>query len=158
MDITYKMQEGTFNFRVAAVIIHNGKLLIMRDGPDMNYYLPGGRVRFGETVDEALMRESEEELHILPKIIRPLWLHQGFFVMDGTDRKYHELCLYYLIDASGTDLLERGETFTMAEDGWVHEFVWLPFERLKDAYFYPLFLKEKIFDLPDSLTIQAEYE
>lgn len=157
MDLTFKTPDGTFNYRVAAVIAHAGRLLVMRDGPDMNYYLPGGRVRFGETVEAALLREAEEELHIKAEIVRPLWLNQGFFVMDGTDQKFHELCLYFLVDASA-DLLTRGETFTLEEDGWVHEYAWLPFEQLKDAYFYPLFLKEAIFDLPETLTLRAEYE
>ena len=29
---------------------------------------------------------------------------------------------------------------------------------MKSAYFYPLFLKDKIFNLPDSLTILEEHE
>ena len=30
MDITFRLTEGTFNFRVAAIMIHEGKLLIMK--------------------------------------------------------------------------------------------------------------------------------
>jgi len=34
----------------------------------------------------------------------------------------------------------------------------LEFERLKDEYFYPLFLKKDIFNLPNTLTIRTEIE
>ena len=34
----------------------------------------------------------------------------------------------------------------------------LEFERLKDEYFYPLFLKKDIFNLPDVFTIRTEIE
>ncbi len=48
-------------------------------------------------------------------------------------------------------------------------FEWLDFERLKDEYFYPLFLKKEIFNLPvflkkeifnlpESFTIRTEHE
>ncbi len=39
-----------------------------------------------------------------------------------------------------------------------HTFEWLAFERLKDEYFYPLFLKKDIFNLPYEFTIRTEIE
>ncbi|MBQ8777462.1 MAG: NUDIX domain-containing protein [Treponema sp.] len=33
----------------------------------------------GETAEEAVIREVQEELGITPKIVRPLWLNQAFF-------------------------------------------------------------------------------
>ena len=39
-----------------------------------------------------------------------------------------------------------------------HAFEWLAFERLKDEYFYPLFLKSEIFNLPESFTLRTEFE
>lgn len=52
MDITFKATEGIFNYRVAGIIIHNNKLLIMRDGEDSHYYLPGERVKMNESSNE----------------------------------------------------------------------------------------------------------
>ena len=40
----------------------------------------------------------------------------------------------------------------------MHTFEWLKFERLKEEYFYPIFLKEAIFKLPKAFTIRTEYE
>ena len=42
MDITFRMSEGTFNYRVCAVMIQDGKLLVMRDERSPYSYLPGG--------------------------------------------------------------------------------------------------------------------
>jgi hypothetical protein len=37
-------------------------------------------------------------------------------------------------------------------------FEWLDFGRLKNEYFYPIFLKEDIYNLPDVFTIRTEIE
>ena len=68
-----------------------------------------------ETAEKAILREIKEELEIDAKIVRPLWLNQGFFVEDVTGEKYHELCIYFLIDISNTDLLEKGNKFRLIE-------------------------------------------
>ena len=62
------------------------------------------------------------------------------------------------MDISDTDLLSRGKHFTTREDYRTHTFEWLAFDRLKDEYFYPLFLKKDIFHLPDVFTIRTENE
>ena len=158
MDISFKTPEGRFNYRVCGIITHEGKLLVMKDDGIGHYYLPGGRVHLHETTDDAVLREMREELQAEAKIVRPLWLNQGFFTLDGTNERFHEVCLYYLMDISGTDILSRGESFTFAEEGHVHTFSWMPFEALKDAYIYPLFIKKEIFNLPQTLTMMTEIE
>lgn len=158
MDISFVSGREKFNYRVCAVMISDGKLLAMHDERSPYYYLPGGRVQMGETSEHAVIREVEEELNVTAKILRPLWLNQGFFTEDVDQLRYHELCLYYLMDLSGTDLLSRGERFTLREGPHTHDFEWLDFERLQDEYFYPLFLKTAIFHLPDHLIIREEHE
>ena len=158
MDITFKTEQGRFNYRVCGMIIHEGKILAMHDQRSPYYYLPGGRVQLGETVEEAVLREIREELEIDAKIVRPLWFNQGFFTEDVTGEQFHEICIYFLMDISHTDLLSKGEQFVLNENNQRHTFEWLAFDRLKDEYFYPIFLKEKIWDLPEKLTIIANYD
>jgi 8-oxo-dGTP pyrophosphatase MutT (NUDIX family) len=105
-----------------------------------------------------VLREMWEELGIEARILRPQWLSQSFFNEDVTKVDFHELCLYFLLDASGTDLLTRGDRFRGPERRHVHDFAWLPFDRLKDEYFYPLFLKTEIYRLPEQLTIRTDLE
>ena len=158
MDLTFKSEKGIFNYRVCAIILHNGRLLATKDQNSPYYYLPGGRVKLHEAAEQAIVREVREELNIEPKIIRPLWLNQGFFTEDVTGARFHELCLYYLVDISETDPLTRGSQFTMLENGSPHYYEWIPLTRLQSEYLYPLFIKEKIFNLPEHLTILTEYE
>ncbi len=158
MDISYTSGNRKFNYRACAVMISDGRILAMHDQRSPYYYLPGGRVRLGETAEDAVIREVQEELGITPKIARPLWLNQAFFNEDVDHLDYHELCIYFLMDLTDTDLLSRGTTFSSREGRRTHSFEWLAFDRLKDEYFYPLFLKEEIFRLPDHFTIRTEIE
>jgi 8-oxo-dGTP diphosphatase len=55
---------------VAAIIIHEGRILCVKRGPAKYDYIsgkwefPGGKVEVGETKKVALMREIKEELHM----------------------------------------------------------------------------------------------
>ena len=158
MDISFKSGNEKFNYRVCAMMISDEKILAIHDDRSPYYYLPGGRVAIGETAENAVIREIQEELGVTPKIVRPLWLNQAFFTEDVDNHNYHELCIYFLMDITDTDLLTRGEQFTSNEGHRTHTFKWLGFERLKDEYFYPLFLKKDIFNLPNVFTIRTEIE
>ena len=105
MDISFKTGDEKFNYRVCAIIIYDGRILAMHDGRSPFYYLPGGRVQMGETAEGAVVREMKEELGVTAKVVRPLWLNQAFFNEDVSKINYHELCLYFLMDVSDTDLL-----------------------------------------------------
>lgn len=158
MDLTFQTDSGIFNYRVCAVILNDNRILAMQDDRSPYYYLPGGRVSLGETAEDAVLREVQEELGIAAKIQRPLWLNQGFFTEDVSGQRFHELCIYYLIDISGTDLLSRGSTFVCREGTRTHRYEWLSFDQLEQEYFYPIFLKKEIFHLPDVFTLRAEWE
>ena len=158
MDISFKQENQKFNYRVCAIMISENRILAMHDERSPYFYLPGGRVMMGETAEQAVVREIQEELGVTPKIIRPLWLNQAFFTEDVDGLHYHELCIYFLMDISDTNLLEKGRAFTLTEGKHIHAFEWLEFDRLKDEYFYPLFLKKEICDLPDAFTLRTELE
>ncbi len=55
MDCTFQTEQGKFNYRVG-VIIHSGRKVLMARNPNEErafYYSVGGRVRFGESIEEA---------------------------------------------------------------------------------------------------------
>ena len=158
MDISFNQESQKFNYRVCAMIISGNRILAMHDERSPYFYLPGGRVKMGETAEQAVIREVREELHVTLKITRPLWLNQAFFTEDVDGVRYHELCIYFLMDITDTDLQENGNSFILTEGKHIHTFEWLEFDRLKDEYFYPICLKKEIFNLPDEFTIRTELE
>lgn len=145
-DISFRTAEGAFNYRAAAIIVHDGKLLVLQDEGIPHDYLPGGRVHLGEPAETALARELREELDIALPPHRLAFMAESFFTLMGT--RYHEMCLYYLTEAP-PELLRRGESFTRVEGSEVHHFRWVKFEELRGMSFFPIFLKERIFSLPD---------
>jgi len=73
MDISFKTAEGRFNYRVAGLLIHDEKLLIMQDKDQPYYYVPGGRIKMNEKSEDAVKREIKEELGIEVNVNRMLW-------------------------------------------------------------------------------------
>ena len=157
MDLTFRTENGIFNYRVCAIILHSGRLLAMKNNNTPNYFLPGGRVKLHESADAAIKRELKEELGIDANIVRPLWFVQLFFIDDGCGEKFHELCVYYLVDVSDTDLIKH-DKFAGLETKNNEVFEWLDTDTIKEQYLYPLFIKEKINNLPESFEMLTEYE
>lgn len=155
-DLSFINENGKFNYKVCAIIIHDKKILAIRDCAPY-YYLPGGRVQFGETAEIALIRELYEELGVQAKIIRPLWLNQAFFYEDVDKIRFHELCIYFLTDVSKSIICEK-DSFVLMEGDKKRYFKWIEFDELKNEYFYPIFLKTAIYDLPTEFTIRSEIE
>lgn len=60
-NLTFHDQNGTFNYRVAAVIRRDGRVLLHRAGSDDFWALPGGRPHQFESATAALRRELYDE-------------------------------------------------------------------------------------------------
>lgn len=161
MDCTFRTSQGAFNYRVAAIIRRGDKLLAMREEEIGNWYLPGGRVKLHEPLEDALCREVREELALSARVIRPLWLVENFYRMDTRGEKnvsFHELCVYFLVELS-TDALPEGETFSQKDsDGVWHQYRWLSREDLQRELLYPSFLRNEWPRLPESLELRTLWD
>ena len=142
VDLTLKTELGYFNHRVAAVIVKDGKLLAQKNENDNSYYLVGGRVSFGESTQEALVREVKEELDINIKTYRPIWVNECFF--NDCEKTYHEIGLYYLVDISDTGFNCFDRSFKKREEHRINTYEWLDIEQLNGITLYPEFIKEEI--------------
>lgn len=164
-DLTLKTNEGYFNYRVAAVIVNNGRLLAQKNMDDNSYYLVGGRVAFGETSDEALIRELNEELNINVKDYSPVWINECFFIdkiKNGEDRKFHEIGIYYLVDISDTNFTHYENEFEIDEQDRKNIYCWLEIGRLNNIVLNPQFIKNEIKSIDKGLkliiTREADYD
>lgn len=152
MDLTLLTTQGKLNIRVAAVILSDGKILV-EQGMRANYAVcPGGRIMFGETAEQAIERELLEELGEKPRVIRPLYVHQNFFETDGA--KCHELCFFFLVEVAQSMRAKQ----TMDNLNGTSSFKWVDVAKLPDMNFYPTFLKQSVNNLPQHLTLIAEYK
>jgi len=112
--------------RAAGILVQDEKILLVRHEKNGNSYwlLPGGGVEFGETVEEALVREFQEEVGL------PIRVGALALVHDSIPPNQHRqvLNLYFWVDADHFNL-------KVTPDGV-----------LRDAAFYPLsdFLKMKV--------------
>lgn len=158
-DITYCVGNRRFNFRAAALMIHEDRLLVMRDRRNPYCYLPGGRVSFGETAEEALRRELLEEMGLDLKIERLAWVAETFFTDDMSREHFHEIGFYYVVDAADENLLRQGEAFEHIEDnGNQLKFSWIPLDAVPQAYLYPIFIRDCIRDIPEQVEHIVVYE
>ena len=149
MDVTFQTDVGRFNYHVAGVLIHENRLLVMTDERSPYYYLPGGRVSMNEESTMAIKREIKEELDVEVEATQLLWIVENFFVEQQSQEQFHEIGMYYLLQLTEEDILKRGQEFIMNEGGYKKlSFLWRPLEKIKHLNIYPLFLKERIMNLP----------
>ena len=67
-DLTLLLNKISYNVRVAIILEYNGRYIFEKSSGDY-FVLPGGRVKYNETLEAAIIREVHEELGI--KIQQP---------------------------------------------------------------------------------------
>ena len=81
-DMTVPCCDGFINIRVGAIILKNGKFLMVGNTGVDYLYSVGGRIHFGETAEEAVIREVFEETGIKMEVDRLGFIHENYFYGD----------------------------------------------------------------------------
>lgn len=147
--ITFDLPAARFTYRVAAVVVYEGRVLLNREEADSFWFLPGGRCEAMEPSSVALLREMREELGETVTIERLLWVAENFF----TDARgpHHELGLYYLATLPPSSPLLGGTTFRGLEQHIPLVLQWFPLDETAHLPLYPVFLRAGLQNLPDRL-------
>ncbi len=114
--------------RVAGLLVINGQVLLVkhRKGNKSYWLLPGGGIKSGETIQDALKRELFEELNLHIEVGDFLFVVETI-AKQGT----HIVQLTYAIYAKDTESLAVGE------DRRVVGFIFLSEPDLQDIPIYP---------------------
>lgn len=147
LDCCFERGRNRFRYRVGALIVEDGcVLLITSDGCDY-YYSVGGGVHIGETSEQAVLREVKEETGVDYEVDRLVFVHENFFKGEFSIEGMicHEVCLYYLLKPRGSRDIDCK---SVSPDG-KERAEWVPLEKLKDLKVYPReIFTERLCDLP----------
>jgi len=87
------MKNKEFEICVRAIIFGKNGILICKDKKKGYYFFPGGHLRFGEKIQDAISREIKEELNVKVKKIKFIGLVDNFYGEAG--EKHHEINLVF---------------------------------------------------------------
>ncbi len=94
MSKTYKNPIPT----VDIIIEYKGSIiLIKRKNPPHGWAMPGGFVDYGESLEEAAMREAKEETSLDVELIRQFHTYSE----PGRDVRFHTITTVYIARADG---------------------------------------------------------
>ncbi|HLQ71442.1 MAG TPA: NUDIX hydrolase [Bacillota bacterium] len=151
MDISVPIGDaGRFNYRIAVVIVHNGRVLLHKPVDDSYWALPGGRAQLMEHSGDVAVREVWEELQVDIQVERLLWITENFFTY--AQEAFHELGLYYKAALSDTSQISLHDGVFYGKEGERDLlYQWIPIEKLSDMTIKPPFLQKGLQQLPESI-------
>ncbi len=119
-----------FHYLVRAIVLVEGKVLLAHQTGAENTFLPGGHAEEGESAEETLVREIEEELGMAATIegfvgaVEHLWVEGG--------EANHEINLLFEVRVPGLDSANAPQ----ALESHI-EFIWSEPEQLKEHHLEP---------------------
>jgi len=138
-----------FGYRVAALAVRDGHVLLHRSELDDFWSLAGGGCELLETSETALRREMREEMGIEVRVERLLWVVEIFFQRAGT--AFHEIGFIYLIDVGDDYGPHVRPAFKGIEGPLDLFFRWFPVDELETMRIYPSFLCTALRDIPQTV-------
>jgi len=139
MDISFNIEDKKFNFRTAAIIKKEDKILVADVGNNV-YSFIGGRVKLGENSIQALIRELKEETGYDTTYKRTICLIENFF--ESRNVPYHEILTIHEVEFNDKKIYDK-EIIKNLEDK-EYNYVWKTLEDLKAATIEPKIVLENI--------------
>ena len=141
-DMCVACEDGLLNIRVGAIIMKNDKVLMVGNENVDYLYSVGGRIKFGETAEEAIVREVFEETGVTMEIDRLGFVHENYFygdVSSNLGKLIYEISFYFYMKVPA-DFLPISESFT--EDNSKEYLRWVALD--EDITMYPEFFKTEL--------------
>ena len=140
-DMCVPCGDGLVNIRVGALIVKDGRMLMVESSRGYLYSV-GGRIKMGETAEEAVVREILEETGVRMSVKRLIAVHENYFRGDmstNLGKLIYEVSFYFLMDVP-EDF--RPVCDSVTEEGVRETLVWVGPDTEKKIY--PDFFREEI--------------
>lgn len=148
MDITIDMNGIIFNSRACGVVINGNKILLHKAKNDDFWTLVGGRIKTGETSEEAVIREFKEELTEEVSIDRLLYTVENFFEFNKIT--VHEYMFVYLLNMQKSISISDNQIIETPDERLI--FKWFNINEISSLNIEPSFLKKELYSIPVNVT------
>ena len=141
-DLCVPCGDGLLNVRVGAIIVKDGKALMVKSRFGDYCYSVGGRIRFGETAEQAVVREVFEETGATMTVDRIGYVSEVYFYNDSPKligKPVYELAFYFYMNAPA-DFAPASNHIADGEE----PFVWVAPD--EPVTLYPNFIREALLD------------
>ena len=141
-DMTVQCDDGFISIRVGAIILKDGKLLMVGNQRSDYLYSVGGRIKFGETAEEAVVREVFEETGVKMEIDRLGFIHENYFFGDSPAKQgklIYEISFFFYMKVPN-DFAPKCDSFT--EDDSKEYLKWI--SPNDEQRFYPDFFRTEL--------------
>ena len=148
-DMCVTCDDGILNIRVGAIIMKDGKILMVGNGRSNYLYSVGGRIKFGETAEEAVDREVYEETGVKMKVDRLGFLHENYFYGDAPTnlgKLIYEISFFFYMKVPN-DFELISDSFT--EDNCKEFLRWVSLD--EDIIMYPTFFRTELKNPTDTV-------
>lgn len=117
-----------------ALILHDKRILLCKDKAKTNWYVPGGHIEKGETIEQGLVRELREETGKKLSHLSFIKYEENFF--SDAHGEHHEILFMF------QGVLEDPMRVESQEDHLT--FQWIPFSELESLQLLPKQMKKEI--------------
>ena len=127
----------------------DSKILMIGNEKVDYLYSVGGRIKFGETAEEAIIREVFEETGVKMEIERLGFVHENYFYGDASSnlgKLIYEISFYFYMSVP-SDFTPISESFT--EDNSKEYLKWVSLD--EDIKMYPEFFRTELSDPKESV-------
>lgn len=148
-DMCVACDDGILNIRVGAIIMKDGKVLMVGNERAVYLYSVGGRIKMGETAEEAVVREVFEETGVKMEIDRLGFVHENYFYGDAPSnlgKLIYEISFFFYMKVP-SDLAPISESFT--EDNSKEHLKWVSLD--EDIKMYPEFFRTELKNPTDTV-------
>lgn len=141
-DMCVALENGILNIRVGAIIIKDDRVLMVGNEKAGYLYSIGGRIKFGETMEEAIVREVLEETGIKMEIDRLGFVQESYFYgksPSNLGKLVYQISFYFYMKTPDDFVLNED---IVMEDNNEEHLIWSSLD--EDFVIHPEFFKTEL--------------